>query len=285
MNNSNEGPAPKRLKTHHDLKDTLDLRSRDSTPRAGWNYLPAEIRLEIYSYLIPRFEHPINVSNPKFKNRFFREYNDSIVASLSEEDEVKHWKNVLPWTKILLINKQISYECLGILCGKNSFQIEMHKTGEADLRANFTRENRERMRYITVAFLGTEGATFPPGNSIPDYELWLDILPNAKELWLVMLQPFRPPPLDMVRPVDEFWVSKLGERFDQYLDWLPPYLECFYALLPYETGINIMSDRETEEIRELTMEYLTSRYRVYAEYPLRARPGSEDDAGDGTTSL
>jgi hypothetical protein len=283
MHNSNEGPAPKRPKTHHDLKDTLVLRPHDTAPRAGWNSLPAELRLEIYSYLIPRFEHPINVSNPKFKNRFFFEYNDSIAASLSEVEEGKYWSNVLPWTKILLINKQISYECLDILYGKNSFQIEMHKTGEADLRNKFTRENRERMRYITVAFLGTEGATFPPGNSIPDYDLWYDLLPNVKELWLVMLQPFRPPPLDMVRPGDEFWVSKLWDRFDQYLEWLPPYLECFYAFLPYGTGINIMSDHDTEEVKELVMEYLTSRYRVYAEYALPALSAPEGNEGDGTT--
>ena len=284
MDNSSEGPASKRLKTHHDLKDTLVLRPRGSTPRAGWNSLPAELRLEIYSYLIPRFEHPINVTTPKFENRFFREYNNSIVDSLSDEEKVEYQKSILPWTKILLINKQISYECLDILYGKNSFQIEMHKTGAADLRANFTRENRERMRYITVAFLGTEGATFPPGNSIPDYDLWVDILPNLKELWLVLLQPYRPPPLDMIRPGDEFWVSKLWDRFDQYLDWLPPYFECFYALLPYETGINIMSDHDTSEVKEIAMEYLSAGYRPFVDCPISSRSESGHGEGDGTTS-
>jgi hypothetical protein len=134
------------------------------------------------------------------------------------------------------------------------------------------------MRYITVAFLGTEGATFPPGNSIPNYDLWVDILPTVKELWLVILQPYRPPTLDKVR-----WVGKLWDRFEQYLEWLPPYFECFHDLLPPETGINIMSD-DGLETKEIAMRYLTSRYRAFIDYTVPSRPEFEYDEDDRTTS-
>lgn len=250
MDNSNEGPASKRLKKHHDLHETLVLRPCDSKPRVGWNSLPAELRLEIYYYLIPRFDHAINVSYPKFENRFFREYNESISNNASDEEKA----NRLPWTKILLINKQISYECLDILYGKNSFQIEMQDTGEADLRANFTQENRQRMRYVTIGFLGTEGATFPPGNSLPDYDLWAGILPTVRELWIVLVQPFRPFTPEQVGHED-FLVGELANRFDQYLEWLPPYCACFNELLDPQTAVYIMSSRDEQESQQVVSEY------------------------------
>lgn len=273
MDSLNEGQAPKRLKTHHNVQDTLLPQHRST--RVGWNSFPAELRLEIYYYLIPRCEQSINVSNPKFENRFFREYNNS-VENIDEDDD-------LPWTKILLINKQISHECLDILYGQNSFQIEMHKTGEADLRQNFTRENRLRIRYITVAFLGTEGATFPPGNLIPDYDLWVDVLPTVKELWLILLQPYKPPTLDKVYPGDEEWVGRLWDRFEQYLEWLPPYFECFYDLLPHSTGVNIMSDNGLET-KEIAMKYPSSRYTAFIDNTVPCPFRSSDDGGDGPTS-
>lgn len=248
MAGHNEDSAPKRLKTHQDLKETLVLRLRQPAPRFGWNSLPAELRLEIYYYLIPRFKHAINISTPKFENRFFREYSNSIVDSSPDKKECK---DLLPWTKILLINKQISHECLDILYGKNSFQIEMHKTGEADLRANFTRENRQRMRYITVAFLGTEGATFPPGNSTPDYDLWAEILPYIKELWIVTVQPYKPPAPDDISVEEAMMMEKLWERFQQYLEWLPPYLECFCSLMRPGMGINILNTDDGWETSDI----------------------------------
>jgi hypothetical protein len=274
MDSPKECQAFKKLKTNHNFQDILP---QHRSPRAGWNSLPAELRLEIYYYLIPRCEQSINVSSPKFENRFFREYNDP-VGNIENNDE-----DDLPWTKILLINKQISHECLDILYGQNSFQIEMHKTGEADLRQNFTRENRLRMRYITVAFLGTEGANFPPGNLIPDYDLWVDVLPTVKELWLILLQPYKPPTLDKVYPGDEEWVGRLWDRFEQYLEWLPPYLECFYDLLPHSTGVNIMSDNGLET-KGIAMKYLSSKYRAFIDNTVPSPFGSTDDGDDGPTS-
>lgn len=256
MDNSNEVSDLKKPKTYQNLHENLVLRSRHPKPRVGWNSLPAELRLEIYAYLIPRFDHAINVSSPKFENRFFREYCESMKDSFTEEEKAKR----LPWTKILLINKQISHECLDILYGKNSFQIEMHKTGEADLRANFTRENRHRMRYITVAFLGTEGANFPPGNRIPDRCLWADILPNIREMWLVTVQPMRPLTPDIILPGDEFFAGESAIRFDQFFEWLPPYLRCFRELLRPDTVLYSMSGQDERETREIISGYFSWWY-------------------------
>ncbi|KAH6677579.1 hypothetical protein B0J14DRAFT_346449 [Halenospora varia] len=186
-------------------------------------HLPLEIRLQIYTYIIPT-AHIFGVRD---------------LAQSSWP--LKHFPlsaDGAPWTNVLLASKQISDEALDFFYAENIFKVRLSGEGEISIKNNFDSRNRARMRKLLM-LAAPGGAAFIKGRE-PDVRLWEEILPGVRWVRIVACQP--------TEGVDSFEAPSLEEEMEKWIKWLRGYLECFGRLLGRDTVVQVDCNgmKETE---------------------------------------
>lgn len=152
--------------------------------------------------------------------------------------------------KVLQLSKQISEECLDILYGENIFSMELNGNGELDLRKNFTKENRYRVRRLAI---GIRHVGDSYGTSMPDESLWARVLPNLSFLWILADQPVE---------VRGYVISPTPkEDLERWMKWVRPYLQCLGKYIP-DRLITIIDDDGQKVTREMIRMYMPPSCRL-----------------------
>lgn len=149
--------------------------------------LPFELRLQIYSFLIPRREiiradlagvKPlgVKVSDTTPPTR--------LLAS-SNEKEKSHNQGRC---KVLQLSKQISEECLAILYGENTFLVFCQEKGEYTLVSHITEANRRRIRAVIIEQERNSQRCLL-NTASPARNFWKKILPNLRDLTISLEDP------------------------------------------------------------------------------------------------
>lgn len=267
-----------RLRTY---RTPLGEQSPPSVPPAGLLCLPFEIRLQIYHYCIPR-NCVIGVGTPHLNTHsssvdrtldfgdaldFEHDPDLEVDHDLTDndamclEDGTTHQKDQALYLEnnywehknensIFLLSKQTSEEALNVLYGDNIFKISLHGRGEYALKNNFTRANRQRMRYL-VLIAQPKGSRYMPGET-PDNTLWCSTLPQLKGLRIVAEQP--------VEAIASYNAPTLEQDVDRWVKWIWPFLECFGHHLSIETIVQVDINGRSET-RELVKECLPHGHR------------------------
>ncbi|KAH8667346.1 hypothetical protein BGZ60DRAFT_47972 [Tricladium varicosporioides] len=188
-------------------------------------HLPLEIRLHIYSYIIPT-THIFGVRDP---TRSTWSLKDSPLSTTGE-----------PWTNVLLASKQICDEALDFFYAENAFNIRLSGEGEVSVKKNFDSRNRARMKKLLM-IATPEGAAFMNGKG-PDVRLWEELLPGMRWVRIVAAQP--------TEGVDSVEAPSLEEEMEKWIRWLRGYFECFGKLFGRDTVVQVDCNgiKETEDL-------------------------------------
>lgn len=273
------------LEVHRKRMEMLEkLRLPPKTPApTGLLRLPFEIRLQIYYHCIPR-KRVIDVAHPHFipqwpldlehrpQNPDHLEYvqdsEDDVERIQDSEDDVEHiqdseenvednhhlthdfiasWDLIKNQNSIFLLSKQISEEALDVLYGDNVFKLYLHGEGESYLKMNFSHQNRQRMKYLLL-IAQPRGVSYTPKNRVDDV-LWRCMLPHLKGLRIVAEQP--------VEGGSYYGAPTHKQEMDCWINWFPPYMQCFGQYLVRETKIGVDADdhAETEELVKKCLPY------------------------------
>jgi hypothetical protein len=173
--------------------------------------LPAEIRLKIFGFCIPR-KCAIKVSSA-----MYRPYGVEPLVSTRGPPEEDRFLNTRPrWTNVLHVSKQMSDECLNILYGENLFEVYLSKRAEATLKKTFSKRNIQRIRFMVVI---DPGPCFRGELNQPDIPFWAMTVPNLK-LFEWVTQPDKKA---------ERYTSNLAtrQRLEGWMEWTDAYLDCF----------------------------------------------------------
>ena len=236
------------------------------TNPAGLLTIPAEIRLQIYHYCLPRrrivvvstpcfhFSYPIgneSDDNPDVEKYVFNEdgifINEDGTCNTSFRGFQKN-RN----TSLLLVSKQISEEALEYLYGENIFKLSIHEADEYHLRKNFSEQNIRRMRYllvIAVPMCVSYGVSYARRIGL-DNEIWSWVLPNLTVFRLLAQQPSAANRYQNVPTLAE----------GRWIKWIKAYLECFGQHLQSKTSVEVDVD-DRKEIAELVQECLPNGYQ------------------------
>lgn len=188
-------------------------------PSVGLLALSLEIRLQIYSYLIPQ-KHLVEVGNPAIRY----EYKDW---------DAMLWKNK---TSIFRTSKQISEEALDVLYGSNEFKLYLNGGGEAYFKWKISQANRARIRTLDVV-AQAEGRSFTL-RQVPDHALWASILPRLKTLRIVAAQPGAASSFGEPEQRD----NALKRDTKVWMQWLPRYMQCFGRHISTDTVVEVDSN-------------------------------------------
>lgn len=249
--------------------------SKNSQPRTTTNLLSLslEIRLEIYSYLIPRRQileahHPgFNIRKPtggQLYSHSFKVFEKDTdfhhqTASWRDPRDDPAWDPAHPRnpnarkkytnaTSIFRVCKQISNEALNVLYGDNIFVIRLNNCGEHNLKKNYPRRYRNRMRWLIV--IAQHRSVLYGWGSSPDVALWSEMLPHVRGLRIVTKRPVR------------LGYTRLGksdeEKIAEWVKWLRPFMQCFKEYLP-ECSTVIVDDVGKVEEGEIVQQYFPLR--------------------------
>ncbi|KAJ5129782.1 uncharacterized protein N7515_005821 [Penicillium bovifimosum] len=202
--------------------DSLSTYSSPSRPNSPFFNLPAELRLQIYSHLVPQ-KCAIKVINTKYRPWGI----EPVVSTRDPAFSEDKFANTRPhWINILQVCKQMTEECLDILYGENLFEIHLTSGGEVALRETFSKRNLQRIRNVVAISPSPQSSE---RLNQPDLDLWDTLGPNLTMFKWV----FRPD-----------WEGKLfydkpipSEKLERWFEWMGCYMECFSEVMP--TGANV----------------------------------------------
>ena len=211
-------------------------------PSSSLLQLPFELRLQIYSYLIPQ-NRLVCVSSPTFRlpNHFSNDAQAWVIyADTSKTDANKHNNS------ILILSKQISTEALGILYGNNIFKLELNERGERRLKAKFVESNRRRISHIMLNIT----KDMPRHGAHIDAEFWAVFLPQLSSLQIVAIGSYRNRELSFhQRHRNKIWAA-----------WVSAHLECLGSHINGETVVKV-DDDGCVQLKQLFRKYLPEGYR------------------------
>ncbi|KAK2744810.1 hypothetical protein FQN57_004133 [Myotisia sp. PD_48] len=191
--------------------------------------LPAEMRLHIFRFLVPN-KRLITVTRSTFGGLTDRPHGEFIGCKSS----------------LLVLCKQISEECLGILYGENTFKMVLHEKGQLYFTRNITKENARRLRRLILI----AGYSFRPHRMLvyPAEPLWEAVLPGLVHLWIVATKP-GPPGVQRYPSLSIGWFW-----------WLQRFVGCFRKHLTAKTTVEV-DDGEDVEVDEFFQKHLPAGYR------------------------
>ena len=229
------------------------------TNPAGLLTIPAEIRLQIYHYCLPR-RRIVVVSTPCFDTSYLstHEVDDGLVVEEYEEEtssidyggcDEQLWVTQENRNNLFLVSKQISEEALDYVYGENIFKLDINANSEHLLGQNFPEHNIRRMRSLLV-IAQPRGVSYPRKKK-PDSVLWSWLLPNLKVFRFVVQ-----PPL-----AARGWnAPTLEEDMEIWAGWMKAFLECFAQHLHSTTRVEVDMDGR-KETAELVEKFLPNGYR------------------------
>ncbi|KAJ5164046.1 uncharacterized protein N7500_005876 [Penicillium coprophilum] len=198
--------------------------------------LPAEIRLDIFGYCIPR-KCAIKVTNA-----MYRPYGvEPLVSTRDPSPTSDRFANTQPlWTNILHVSKRMSDECLDILYGQNLFEVYLNKGGEATIKKTFSKENLQRIRFILAI---SPGPCFTGELNPPDISFWAMMIPNLK-LFEWVAQPDNGAEQNM----GDFMIK---QGLEGWMEWTDAYSDCFAEFLVTGVEFKMRFDKGDGEHRKI----------------------------------
>ncbi|KAJ5513652.1 hypothetical protein N7463_003204 [Penicillium fimorum] len=198
--------------------------------------LPAELRLDIFGFCIPR-KCAIKVTSA-----MYRPYGvEPLVSTRDPSPTSDRFANTRPhWTNILHVSKQMSDECLSILYGDNLFEVYLNKGGEAMLKKTFSKENLQRIRFILAI---SPGPCFTGELNPPDIPFWAMIIPDLK-LFEWVTQPDKSAEQNMSD-------TMIKQGLKGWMEWTDSYSDCFGEFLVAGLEFKMRFDKGDDEYRKI----------------------------------
>ena len=131
-------------------------------------------------------------------------------------------------TGILSVSRQISEEALNVLYGRNRFSVCVHGGGHGKL-LNFGIANLRRIRYLELV-AQPMGICFPEPLKL-DSQLWVPLLTDLSQLYLVAQQP--------LRAGGYYNAPSLEEDMQKWVAWLEPFLRYLVQNITAATIVRI----------------------------------------------
>ncbi|CAG8892202.1 unnamed protein product [Penicillium egyptiacum] len=198
--------------------------------------LPAEIRLKIFGFCVPR-KCAIKVSSTRY-----RPYGvEPLVSTRDPSPEEDRFSNTRPlWTNVLHVSKRMSDECLNILYGENLFEVYLNRGAEATLKKTFSKQNIQRIRFMVAI---DPGPCFSGELNPPDIPFWEMTVPNLK-LFEWVTQPDK-------KAEEHTGDLAMRQRVEDWMEWTDAYLDCFSQFMVAGVEFKMRLDKGDGEYRQI----------------------------------
>ena len=221
------------------METPRDPQSQRPTPASTTSLLfklPAELRLEIFGFCVPR-KYAIRVTSA-----MYRPYGvEPVVSTRDTSVENDKFLNTGPrWSSILHVSRQMSDECLDILYGDNLFEVYLNGRCEATLKQVFSRENIQRIRFMLAI---APGPCFSGELNPPDVPFWAMMIPNLK-LFEWVTQPDK-------RAEQHTSDLAMMQGLGGWMEWTDAYLDCFSEFMTDGMEFKMRLDKEEGGYRQI----------------------------------